>query len=148
MTRTLQVSFDTHDPELLSRFWAAATGYVNPAPPGREVEPGHDVFEAWRAFLAEVGVPESQWNSASAAEDPEGVGPRLFFQQVPEGKTAKNRMHIDVGVEGQGDERVRNVRSHTEHLVSLGATVLQEMEENGEFWIVLQDPEGNEFCVQ
>ena len=96
MSRTIQVTFDAHDPETLSRFWAAAMGYVNPPPPGREVAPGQDVFDAWHDFLREVGVPESQWNSASAAQDPDGDGPRLFFQQVPEGKTAKNRVHLDL----------------------------------------------------
>ena len=87
--RTVQVTIDCADPEALSRFWAELLGYVNPPPPGREVAPGEDVFVAWRTFLAEVGVPESQWNSSSAAQDPEGVGPRLFFQQVPEGKSAE-----------------------------------------------------------
>ena len=71
-------------------------GYVNPPPPGREVAPGQDPFDVWHDFLREVGVPESQWNSRSAAEDPDGDGPRLFFQQVPEGKTAKNRVHLDL----------------------------------------------------
>ena len=98
MSRTIQVTFDAHDPESLSRFWADAMGYVNPGPPGRELLPGQDPFDAWHDFLGEVGVPESEWNSASAAEDPDGAGPRLFFQQVPEGKTAKNRVHLDVNV--------------------------------------------------
>jgi hypothetical protein len=89
-----------------------------------------------------------RFNAFAAIVDPAGVGPRIFIQQVPEGKTAKNRVHLDVGVEGEGEARVGNVREHVARLVTLGAVVLEEISENGEFWVVLQDPEGNEFCVQ
>ncbi len=152
MTRTLQVSFDAHDPELLSRFWAAATGYVIPAPPGREVEPGQDVFEAWHAFLAEVGVPESQWSSASAVEDPEGVGPRLFFQRVPEGKTAKNRVHLDLRAAPglAGEERMAALETEAERLVALGAVRVERHDPAPPMTmghLVMTDPEGNEFCL-
>lgn len=96
MSRTIQVTFDAHDPEALSRFWADAMGYVNPGPPGRELQPKQDPFDAWHDFLRELGVPESEWNSASAAQAPDGAGPRLFFQRVPEDKSAKNRVHLDL----------------------------------------------------
>lgn len=152
MSRTLQVTFDAHDPELLSRFWAAATGYVNPPPPGRTVEPGQDVFELWHAFLAQVGVPESEWNSASAAEDPDGAGPRLFFQRVPEGKTAKNRVHLDLraapGLEGE--ERMAALETEAERLVALGAVRVGRHEPAPPMTLghlVMADPEGNEFCL-
>ena len=82
MSRTIQLTFDAHDPETLSRFWADAMGYVNPPPPGRTLEPGQDPFEAWHAFLAEVGVPESEWNSASAAE-------RQVAERVAHGLTSR-----------------------------------------------------------
>lgn len=140
MARTVQITFDAADPRALAAFWCEALGYVTQPPP--------DGFDDWEAAMASWGMSPDRFNAFAAIVDPDGVGPRIFVQQVPEGKTAKNRMHIDVGVDGQGDERVRNVRSHTQHLVSLGATVLQEMDEDREFWIVLQDPEGNEFCVQ
>ena len=149
MSRTIQVTFDAHDPETLSRFWAAALGYVNPPPPGREVAPGQDVFAAWHEFLREVGVPESQWNSSSAAQDPDGAGPRLFFQQVPEDKAAKNRLHLDLraapGLEG--DERMAALEAECERLVGLGATRVERHEPAPPMaggHIVMTDPEGNE----
>ncbi len=78
-------------------------------------------------------------------------GPRLFFQKVPEPKTAKNRVHLDVGV-GVGitdrAEHDRVVRARADEVIALGATKLREAEEFGEFWIVLADPDGNEFCLQ
>ena len=152
MSRTIQVTFDAHDPEALSRFWAAAMGYVNPPPPGHELEPGQDPFDAWHAFLAEVGVPESEWNSASAAEDPDGEGPRLFFQRVPEGKTAKNRVHLDLRAAPglQGEERMAALEAEAERLVSLGASRVERHEPAPPMTaghIVMSDPEGNEFCV-
>ena len=150
--RTVQVTIDCADPEGLSRFWAATLGYVNPPPPGREVADGEDVFDAWHAFLAQVGVPESEWNSASAAQDPNGVGPRLFFQRVPEGKSAKNRLHLDVraapGLEG--DERMAALEAECERLVTLGAARVERHEPAPPMTaghIVMTDPEGNEFCL-
>lgn len=149
--RTVQVTFDCHDPESLSRFWAEALGYVLPAPPGRTVEPGEDVFPLWHEFLREAGVPESEWTSSSAAQDPDGVGPRLFFQRVPEGKTAKNRLHLDVrvGTGLVGDERVAALEAECERLTALGATTVRLMRADGfnESCLVMQDPEGNEFCL-
>jgi Glyoxalase-like domain len=81
--------------------------------------------------------------------DLEVMSPRLFFQPVPEGKTAKNRVHLDVrasaGVEGE-DGRVR-ARQHAQRLVEAGATILHEKDEPIGWCIVMTDPEGNEFCV-
>ncbi|KRF15564.1 glyoxalase [Nocardioides sp. Soil797] len=150
--RQVQITFDCADPEALSRFWASALGYVNPGPPGREVLEGQDVFEAWHAFLAEVGLPESQWNSASAAEDPQGEQPRLFFQRVPEGKSAKNRVHLDLRAAPclEGDERMAALESECERLVALGATRTRRFEPEPPLstgFIVMADPEGNEFCL-
>ena len=152
MSRTIQVTFDAHDPQTLSRFWAEAMGYVTPPPPGHELEPGQDPFEAWRAFLAEIGVPESEWNNASAAEDPDGDGPRLFFQRVPEGKSAKNRVHLDLraapGLEGE--ERMAALEAECERLVALGAARVERHEPSPPMTaghIVMRDPEGNEFCL-
>ena len=152
MSRTIQVTFDAHDPQALSRFWAQALGYVNPPPPGRALEPGQDPFDAWHAYLAEVGVPESEWNSASAAEAPDGDGPRLFFQRVPEGKVAKNRVHLDVraapGLEGEA--RMAALEAECLRLVALGATRVERHEPAPPMTaghLVMADPEGNEFCL-
>ena len=152
MSRTIQVTFDAHDPESLSRFWADAMGYVNPAPPGRELAPGQDPFDAWHDFLGEIGVPESEWNSRSAAEDPDGGGPRLFFQRVPEGKETKNRVHLDVRAAPGlvGDERMAALEKECDRLVALGARRLRRAEPDPPLsagFIVMADPEGNEFCL-
>jgi catechol 2,3-dioxygenase-like lactoylglutathione lyase family enzyme len=138
-----QVTFDAADPPALARFWAAVLGYVEQDPP-----PG---FDTWDAFLDSIGVPADQRDIRAALVDPKGVGPRLFFQKVPEPKTAKNRVHLDVNVGvGRTDraEHDRVVRARAEELIGLGATKVREDEELGEFWIVLQDPDGNEFCLQ
>jgi len=147
-----QVTFDAHDPRELSRFWAAVLGYVNPAPPGPALAPDADPFEAWEAFLEQAGVPEEQRNSASAAEDPAGRGPRLFFQQVPERKTAKNRVHLDVraapGLEGE--QRMAALEAECDRLVGLGASRVERHEPAPPMshgFIVMRDPEGNEFCL-
>jgi hypothetical protein len=152
MSRQVQVTFDAHDPRALSSFWRDVLGYVHPGPPGVELPAGADPLAAWDEFLAGVGVPEDQRNTRSAVEDPEGNGPRLFFQQVPEGKVAKNRVHLDVrSAPGlQGDERMAALEAECARLVAIGASRLRREEpdppmETG--YIVMADPEGNEFCL-
>ena len=142
--RQVQVTFDCADPAALAAFWSEALGYVVPGPPGGA--------STWEEFLAAQGVPEDQWNSASAAEDPTGAGPRLFFQRVPEGKVAKNRVHLDVRAAPglQGDERMAALEVECDRLVALGAARLQRFEPAPPMsagHIVMTDPEGNEFCL-
>jgi hypothetical protein len=138
-----QVTFDAHDPAALARFWALALEYVEQPPP-----PG---FESWDAFLDQMEVPDGLRDSRAAVVDPQGEGPRLFFQRVPEGKTAKNRVHLDVSISGGPgtDEATRRSRieQHAARLVEAGGSGVRRVEEFGEFWVVMQDPEGNEFCV-
>jgi hypothetical protein len=109
MSRHIQVTFDARDPRALSTFWCQVLGYVHPAPPGVDLPVGADPLAAWDDFLARAGVPADQRNSRSAIEDPAGHGPRLFFQQVPEDKIAKNRVHLDVraapGLSGRSEWR-------------------------------------------
>lgn len=88
MMRTLQVVFDCSDPAMLSRFYAEALCYKLQDPPGG--------FGSWEAFLKAQGIAESEWNSASALVDPEGRGPRIYFQRMDTPKPGKNRLHIDV----------------------------------------------------
>jgi hypothetical protein len=134
MATGVQVTFDCADPGRLAEFWAVALGYV--------VQPPPEGYDSWPAFLTAIGVPESEWDSRSACVDPDGRGPRLFFQRVPEGKTAKNRVHLDVNV---GRDRVAGEVSR---LVAAGATRVREHDDGGEYWVVMTDPEGNEFCLQ
>lgn len=88
MARELQIAFDCGDPAGLVVFWAEALGYRLQDPPAR--------FESWDQALEAMGVPVEQRNDASAAVAPAGSGQRLFFQRVPEGKQARNRVHLDV----------------------------------------------------
>ncbi|MFI5622953.1 VOC family protein [Nocardioides sp. NPDC051685] len=150
--RTFQVTFDAHDPRALSTFWRDVLGYVHPGPPGVAVPEGSDPLDAWDAFLEQVGVPSDQRNNASAIEDPTGAGPRVFFQRVPESKTAKNRVHLDVRAAPglQGEERMAALEAECERVVALGATRVRRFDPDPPMslgFIVMQDPEGNEWCL-
>ncbi|GAA1332882.1 VOC family protein [Saccharothrix algeriensis] len=152
MSRHFQVTFDAHDPRALASFWRDVLGYAHPGPPGVELPEGADPLAAWDDFLARIGVPEEQRNTRSAVEDPEGNGPRLFFQQVPEGKAAKNRVHLDVRVAPglQGEERMAALEAECDRLVALGAKRVRRYEAAPPLsagFIVMADPEGNEFCL-
>jgi hypothetical protein len=146
MTATeVQIVFDCADLGAQAAFWAEALHYISPAPP-----PPH---ASWQDFLRAEGVPEESWNDANAVEDPDGNGPRLYFQKVPEGKVAKNRMHLDLNVGGGAsvplEERRKRVDAEVARLKALGATDERgAMEKRGEYWVRMNDPEGNEFCVQ
>ena len=144
MATPIQVTFDCADPDRLATFWATALGYKKQDPPAG--------YATWPEFLATQGVPEDRWNAASAIVDPEGIGPRIYFQHVPEPKTVKNRVHLDVNVGGgrdtPDDERRGRVNAAVERLLGAGATRLRACAEHGEYWVVMQDPEGNEFCLQ
>ena len=139
--RTVQVTFDCANPRAVAEFWKAALGYVDPPVP-----PGYDAWDALDASLP----PEKQ-GSVWAAQDPNGVGPRLFFQRVPEVKTVKNRLHLDVrvGTGLTGDERLAALEAEATRLEALGATrlYLMEADEENESCQVMQDVEGNEFCL-
>lgn len=144
MARGIQIVFDANDPAALAAFWIEALGYVAQPPPPE--------FDSWDEWAVAMGIPEENWNDARAIVDPDGVGPRVFIQRVPEGKTAKNRVHLDVNVGGGHDtpleERRRRVDADVDRLVRLGAAGIGPIEQRGEYWVVLSDPEGNEFCVQ
>ena len=140
----MQVSVDCADPAALAGFWAEALGYVLEAPPGG--------FATWEQALDAWGVPPHLRNTRSAVVDPAGGGVRLFFQQVPEAKKVKNRLHLDVRAAPglQGGARMDALLVEADRLAALGARLLGRHEpqpplEAGH--LVLEDPEGNEFCV-
>jgi len=144
MSRELQVTFDCADPGALALFWVEALGYVLDAPP-----PG---FDTWEQALDHYGVPAEDRNSASAAVDPCGAGPRLWFQRVPEPKSGKNRLHLDVRAAPglQGEERMAALEAECERLVVAGGARLRRHEPEPPMssgFIVMADPEGNEFCL-
>jgi len=119
--KQFQVTFDCAEPERVARFWCEVLGYVLPP------------------------------NTTVACVDPTGVGPRLYFQRVPEGKVVKNRVHlcVRVGTGLVGDERLAALEAECARLLPLGATRFQLLLADGvnESCLVMQDIEGNEFCL-
>ena len=137
------LTLDASDPTALGEFWALALGYRREDPPAPH--------STWEEALTAWGLPEERWNDANAIVDPDGLGPRIFIQKVPEPKTAKNRLHIDVHSNAGGPDQPKDwdvMRAKAAKLVDAGADVVEEFRQppQGE-WIVMEDPEGNEFCV-
>ncbi len=144
MALKLQVVFDCADPERLAGFYASALHYRLQDPP--------EGFGSWEEALTAWKVPREEWNSASAIVDPEGQGPRVYFQRMATPKPAKNRVHLDLNASGGRSvslgDRKEQVRAEVRRIAAAGAQEQKEWEEDGEFWVVMLDPEGNEFCVQ
>jgi hypothetical protein len=131
MATGIQITFDAADPPALAEFWALALDYVlQPPPPG---------FDSWEAFAEANGIPPERFGDYGAVVDPAGEGPRLLFLRVPEGKVAKNRVHLDVGVPDR--------EAHVARLVEAGGRRIDDRSELGSVWTVMEDPEGNVFCV-
>jgi hypothetical protein len=146
MALRFQVVVDCADPERLARFWAEALGYV--------LEPIPDGFASWDDYWRSVGVPEDELGiDADSIIDPEGSGPRLWFQIVPEAKTVKNRLHFDVHASGSRaapmPARRQRVDAEAARLAGLGATMVRALEAPGldHYAVAMQDPEGNEFDI-
>lgn len=139
--RQIQVTFDCAVPERVARFWCDVLGYVLPPPP--------EGFADWNEF--DRALPADKQGSAFACVDPTGAGPRLYFQRVPEGKTVKNRVHLDVrvGTGLEGAQRLSALEAERDRLVELGATFVRLLPagDGEESCIVMQDVEDNEFCL-
>ena len=137
-TRT-QVVLDAANPHRLAGFWAAALHY--------EQEDHSGIVASLLAGgqLRDSDVVEIDGRRAfrdvAACVDPEDTGSRLFFQRVPEPKTAKNQVHLDLQV------GARDAGAEVERLVALGASVAWTSADRGPATTTLRDPEGNEFCV-
>ncbi|THA24011.1 VOC family protein [Streptomyces sp. RKND-216] len=139
--KQIQITFDCAEPERVARFWREALGYEVPPPP--------EGFATWSD--ADRVRPPGRQGSAYAWIDPVGTEPRMFFQRVPEGKTVKNRLHLDVrtGTGLVGEERVAVLEAECARLVALGAVRVRLLpaDEENESCLVMQDVEGNEFCL-
>jgi predicted enzyme related to lactoylglutathione lyase len=141
MAMTVQVTIDCAEPHALADWWAETLGWV--------VEPQDEAFirsmvEQGFATQDETATHRGAlvWRTGAALNSPEGVpGPRLLFQQVPEAKAGKNRVHLDIR---HGDADVEQVRAR---LVARGATVLHSGSQGPHTWVTMADPEGNEFCI-
>ena len=139
--KQVQVTFDCAEPERVARFWCEVLGYVVP--------PAPEGFATWDEY--DRSLPPERRGAAFACVDPSGVGPRLYFQRVPEGKVVKNRVHLCVraGTGLVGDERLAALQAECDRLIALGASHERTMvaDEHNESCIVMQDVEGNEFCL-
>jgi len=146
MAVSYQLVIDCAAPDVLAHFWAEALHYVIAPPPTG--------FDSWDEFYRSIGVPEDELGiGQDRIEDPNGEGPRIWFQIVLEQKSIKNRLHIDVSASGgRGtavDARRERVEAEAERLVSLGATRLRTVFEEGvdHYAVAMADPEGNEFDI-
>jgi hypothetical protein len=142
-----QLTLDAADPRALGQFWALALGYIEEPPPGG--------FADWDAALDAWGVPPENRNDAYAiidgCVDGSAARPRIFLQRVPEPKTAKNRLHVDIDSGARRPDSTKDwdiMRAEAKRLTAAGATIVREFDESVQGqWIVMFDPEGNEFCV-
>ena len=150
MNPTWQLTVDCADTSRLVAFWCEALGYVP--------EPAPDGWDSWLAYWRAAGIPDDELEGAEAGSgaivDPEGVRPRIWFQEVPEPKSGKNRLHLDVrhtpGREAmEYAARRASIEAEVERLVGLGASIAyRNAPEGADYYAVtLRDPEGNEFCV-
>ncbi|MEW2412904.1 VOC family protein [Streptomyces sp. NPDC046866] len=139
--KEFQVTFDCAEPERVARFWCEVLGYVVPPPPKG--------FATWGDY--DRSLPPERQGASFACVDPSGVGPRLLFLRVPEGKTVKNRVHLDVRVATglEGEERLAALEAEGARLAGLGAVRVRLLRADGfdESCLVMQDVEGNEFCL-
>jgi hypothetical protein len=148
MTVRFQLVVDCADPDPLARFWAAALDYeLTPPPAG---------FATWEDYYRDLGLPEEELGEGVGADrisDPRGQGPDIWFQVVPEGKTVKNRLHLDIHAGGGRGvplaERRRRVDAEARRLAGLGATPVGILAQEGldHYAVAMRDPEGNEFDI-
>jgi hypothetical protein len=144
-----QLVIDCADPDRLSRFWAAALSYELAPPPAG--------FATWDDFYRDIGVPEHLLGvGADRISDPQGHGPAVWFQKVPDTKVVKNRLHLDVRASGEQTDpieaRRQRVDAEARRLADLGATIASDLEEELEegldhYAVAMRDPEGNEFDI-
>ena len=141
-----QLTIDANDPAALARFWAQALGY-QPAPP---TEPETTWHALYRARLGEDAA------FADRLFDPAGLRPPIWLQEVPEAKAGKNRLHLDLYPTGRDralpmERRIGIVEAKVAELTRLGASVerrdRQDDPQDAVYFVVMHDPEGNEFCV-
>lgn len=144
MTTRMTVTFDAAEPAVLAAFWREALGYVEAPPPTG--------FASWETWFVACEVPEDEWDDGAAIVDPDGVAPNISFLKVPEPKTAKNRLHLDLQVSGgravPAEEREVAIRGTVERLLAAGGSVVAEHAIGDALdHVVMADPEGNELCV-
>ncbi|WP_203182217.1 VOC family protein [Streptomyces pratensis] len=141
--KQVQITFDCAEPERVARFWCEGLGYVVPPPP--------EGFATWDAY--DRTLPPERQGAGFVCMDPTGVGPRMYFQRVPEGNVVKNRVHLDVrvgsGLVGEERPAALDARRVRARLIPLGATRvrLPVADEFDESCLWMEDIEGNWFCL-
>jgi hypothetical protein len=150
MAHRIQLVIDCHLSARQVEFWALALGY-QPEPPPLG-------FDTWNDYWRHLKVPEEELetdrDSCDSIVDPEGAGPRIWFQIVPETKSIKNRVHLDIAVSGGIREVPRTLRKErvdtkAAELIAIGASLVMvhDVEGSDHYAITMHDPEGNEFCI-
>jgi Glyoxalase-like domain len=141
-----QLVIDCADPDLLARFWAEALAY--------ELAPVPDGFATWNDFYLDLGLAEEDLaEGADRISDPDGHGPSIWFHAVPDVKTVKNRLHLDIHASGARTDpiktRTMRVDAEARRLADLGAVITGPLSEDGldHYAVGMKDPEGNEFDV-
>ncbi len=140
--RIKNITVDAIDPNRLAEFWGFALGYVLQPPP--------EGFDTWEAFADALDLSAEERERYGAVIDPHGIGPRILFQKVPEGKAVKNRWHLDIDPLDRSvpeEQQNQNRETHIKALIARGATEVERFDEPVGKWVVMTDPEGNEFCV-
>ena len=140
----LGITVDCFDAQVVAAFWCRALGYVEAPPPKG--------WSDWPSFLRDHDVPEEEWGDGAAITPASGEGPTISFLKVPESKAVKNRIHLDVKVSGgrHVDQALREsrIREKEADLVAHGARRQREDRMDGHLdHLVMEDPEGNEFCI-
>jgi len=140
MAYDFQVTIDSATPHDLADWWAEALGW--------QVEPSDEEFIRSMVEQGHAGEQDTMhhhgelvWVEGAAIVNPTGGAPRVLFQRVPEPKSVKNRVHLDVRV------GVENVAAEVERLTAHGATVLHHGQQGRHRWVTIADPEGNELCL-
>jgi Glyoxalase-like domain len=140
MAYEFQVVIDCAEPHVLADWWAEALGWV--------VEPTDEDFI--RKMISEGYATENDtamhrgalvWKEGAAIRHPDGGRKRILFQLVPEPKTVKNRVHLDVFVGAE------NVEGELDRLTGMGARFLHRGRQGPHGWVTIADPEGNEMCL-
>jgi hypothetical protein len=147
VTTRFTLTIDCADADRMMRFWTTALGYKPKDPP--------EGFDDWCSYFRSIGVPEEELRGECTAYlvDPEDVLPQIFLQEVPEPKVVKNRIHFDLrvggGLEVPLEVRKQRVEAEADRLVRAGASRLRTLDEEvaDRYFVVMQDPEGNEFCL-
>jgi hypothetical protein len=141
MARRVGVTVDCSSPAKLAAFWRDLLDYIDDPPP--------EGYRSWEEYDRVNDVSQEMADAGATIIDPHGLGPRVFFQRVPEPKLVKNRVHLDIAVATAppGEKRIAQIRQFAQQLVERGATWAAESGDPLDFFVVLRDPEGNEFCL-